>query len=263
MTELTKTIDNPILKDGFSWNRVKMLYSFYFPTIKNQMIAYAIGAFIISFASILLVSIEPFFILLDALFFVVLIYSLYWCPIIFSRRNYHLIETVLPVSGNEKTAFYFSYSFIVIPLIVICAILLGVGATYLIPASRELIDKMINFEIPPEALDAFQAQSFGSNYIISTIVSWYQMVITSIFAVTYFKKNKALMVFILTIAVSLVSGIIGGVAGFVSGFNSAMHNIDTPDNFMSNIMIFSIAINLIFDIAMTYFTVRTIKYRQV
>lgn len=262
MTELTSSIYNPIQKEGFSWNRVKMLYSFYFPVIKNQMIAYAIGAFIIAFASTLLIALDPLFVILDMLFFTALIYALYWNPIIFSRRNYHLIETILPVSGNEKVTFYFSYSFVVIPLIVIGTIILGAGITYLIPASRELIDKIINFEIPSEVSDALKARSFGVTYIISAIVSWYQMVITSLFAVTYFKKNKALMAIVLTIAISMVSGIIGAIAGFITGFNSAINDIDAPDKFLSNTMFISIIVYLIFDVVMTYYTIHTIKHRQ-
>lgn len=262
MTELTKTIDNPILNDGFSWNRVKMLYSFYFPTIKNQMIAYAIAAFVVSAASILLTTLNPLFIILVVLAFTAIIYALYWNPIIFSRRNFHITETILPVSGNEKVVFYFSYSFIIIPLIVIGATILGGLVTYLFPDSRELIDKIFNVELPAEVLDAFNAKSFGTTYIISVLATWYEMVITSLFAVVYFKKNKALMAIILTFAVSMVTGIIGGITGFIIGFDELNSTNSTPLS-MDSALIFSIILTMIFNIAMTYFTVRTIKYRQV
>lgn len=260
MTELTKTIDNPILNNGFSWNRVKMLYSFYFPTIKNQMIAYAIAAFVVSAASILLTTLNPLFIILVVLAFTAIIYALYWNPIIFSRRNFHLTETILPVSGNEKVVFYFSYSFLIIPIIVIGAAILGALVTYLFPDSRELINKILNFEIPAEVLDAFNSQSFGTAYIISTIATWYEMVVTALFAVVYFKKNKALMAFILTFAVSMVTGIIGGVAGFIIGFDEI--NNSTNSLSMDSVIIFSIIITMIFNVAVSYFTIRTIKYRQ-
>lgn len=261
MTELTNTIVNPNQKDGFSWNRVKMLYSFYFPTIKNQMIAYAIAAFIVSSASILLTTLNPLFIILVVLAFTAIIYALYWSPIIFSRRNFHLIETILPVSGNEKVVFYFSYSFLIIPIIVIGAAILGALVTYLFPDSRELIDKILNVELPAEALEAFNAKSFGTAYIISVIASWYEMVITALFAVVYFKKNKALMAIILTFAVSMITGIIGGISGFIIGFEE-MSNADTTSISMDGILTFSIAITMVFNVAMTYFTIRTIKYRQ-
>lgn len=262
MTNLTNTINNPIAKEGFSWNRVKMLYSFYFPTIKNQMIAYAIAAFVVSAASILLTTLNPLFIILVVLAFTAIIYALYWNPIIFSRQNFHLTETILPVSGNEKVVFYFSYSFIIIPLIVIGSAILGGLVTYLFPDSRELINKILNFEIPAEVLDAFNSQSFGTSYIISTIATWYEMVITSLFAVVYFKKNKALMAIILTFAVSMVTGIIGGITGFIIGFDE-INYADTATLSMDSVLVFSIIVTMIFNIAMTYFTVRTIKYRQI
>lgn len=261
MTDLTNTINNPISKEGFSWNRVKMLYSFYFPTIKNQMIAYAIATFIVSAASILLTTIDPLFIILVALAFTAIIYALYWNPIIFSRRNFHLTETILPVSGNEKVVFYFSYSFIIIPLIVIGTAILGALVTYLFPDSRELIDRILNIDLPPEVSAAFNVQSFGLAYLISVVATWYEMVITSLFAVTYFKKNKALMAIILTFAVSMVTGIIGGISGFIFGYDE--YNSNSGSLSMDNILNFSIVITMIFNVAMTYFTIRTIKYRQI
>lgn len=185
-----------------------------------------------------------------------MVYALYWNPIIFSRRNYHLIETILPVTGNEKVAFYFIYSFLLIPLITLVGAAAGFGVSYIFPGARELINDIMSTEIPAE----FKSLPNGTtiSYIISVILSAFNMILSSLFGVMYFKKNKALMAIVISVGASIVLGIIGSITSFIftiedSGFDGAL----------SFTLYFSLVLSSIYGAILLYYTIRTIKYRQI
>lgn len=256
MTELTNTINNPIEKKGFSWQRVKMIFDFYLPTTKYQMMAYPIISFVLAFFLLLTISAQSVFLIFIFLGMFGMVYALYWNPIIFSRRNYHLIETILPVTGNEKVAFYFIYSFLLIPLITLVGAAAGFGVSYIFPGVRELINNIMSVEIPAE----FKSLPNGTtiSYIISVILSAFNMILSSLFGVMYFKKNKALMAIVISVGASIVLGIIGSITSFIfriedSGFNGAL----------SFTLYFSLVLSAIYGAILLYYTIRTIKYRQV
>lgn len=259
MTEFTNTINNPIEKKGFSWRRVKMLFDFYLPTTKYQMMAYPIIAFALVFFAALSISIGSF--LVGFFVFVGMfgmLYALYWNPIIFSRRNYHLVETILPVTGNEKLAFYFIYSFLLIPIITIVGAGLGFGASCIFPAVREFIDKIMTTGIPADFIPLHNGTTIS--YIISVILSAFNMILSSLFGVMYFKKNKALMAIVISVGASIVLGIVGSITSFIITINNSGLDFDGALNFT---LYFSLVISAIYGAILLYHTIRTIKYRQV
>ena len=258
MTELTNTINNPIEKKGFSWRRVKMLFDFYLPTTKYQMMAYPIISFVLAFFLLLTISAQSFFLIFIFLGMFGMVYALYWNPIIFSRRNYHLVETILPVTGNEKLAFYFIYSFLLIPIITIVGAGLGFGASCIFPAVRELINDIMSTEIPAE----FKSLPNGTtiSYIISVILSAFNTILSSLFGVMYFKKNKALMAIVISVGASIVLGIVGSITSFIITINNSGLDFDGALNFT---LYFSLVISAIYGAILLYYTIRTIKYRQV
>ncbi|MBR5332155.1 MAG: hypothetical protein IKV32_02500 [Muribaculaceae bacterium] len=249
---------SPIYATGFSWNRVKMLFAFYFPILKHQIIAYALAAFLVHAFSLFLIRIESLFWILTLLGYFALLYALYWNPIIFTRRNFHLVETMLPISGNEKVVFYTIYSFVIVPITMLLGIIAATGFMYIFPGTRELIASAFNLEIPEIALKEIAIFKEGIAYIISAIASAIGMIATSLFAVVYFKKNKALMAIILSLGSSIALGIVGSILGFLislqfSNFNSALNFTIYTSSFIS----------ITYCIVMLYLSIRTIKYRQV
>ena len=246
---------NTTKNNSFSCNRVKMLSNFYLPVTKYQMIVYAIAAFAISIISILLTHSSPAPLSLKTKIFTLLIYSLYWCPMIFSVKKYNFTEVSLPISGNEKIAYYFSYSFIIIPLIVICSFLLGVFAMCLFPNYRELINTVMT--------NALNSQQFVGINIIHQILIWYGMVISTLFSMICFKKNKVLMAIIFTIIIVPLFGtnaILGFFEGFFEGYSDGRFIDAIPS--MEFIIIASTILTFIYNVIMTYFTARTIKRRE-
>ena len=258
MTELTNTINNPIEKKGFSWRRVKMLFDFYLPTTKYQMMAYPIISFVLAFFLLLTISAQSFFLIFIFLGMFGMLYALYWNPIIFSRRNYHLVETILPVTGNEKLAFYFIYSFLLIPIITIVGAGLGFGASCIFPAVREFIDKIMTTGIPADFIPLHNGTTIS--YIISVILSAFNTILSSLFGVMYFKKNKALMAIVISVGASIVLGIVGSITSFIITINNSGLDFDGALNFT---LYFSLVISAIYGAILLYYTIRTIKYRQV
>ncbi len=246
------TINTP-MSNSFSWKRVKILSNFYLPVTKHQMIIYAIAAFVISISSIFLAQQNTYYpLILMAGGYTALIYSVYWCPMVFSVKKYDFTEASLPISGNEKIAYYFSYSFIIIPLIVICAFLSGVFAMCLFPNYREFINA--------EIANVFNSQQFVGINIIHQISIWYGMVISTLFSMIYFKKNKVFMAIIFTIIIVPLFGT-DGVSGFIDGYiNARTIKLVTPS--INYIITTSIILTSIYSVIMTYFTARTIKRRE-
>ena len=251
---------SPIYATGFSWKRVKMLFDFYFPTTKPQIITYAVATFVIHALTLFLVSIESIFLLMTMLGYFALLYALYWNPIIFARRNFHLVETMLPVSGNEKLTFYVIYSFFIIPLTMFLGTFAATAFMYLFPSTRELINSVLNLEIPKHIIDNFEFLSYGTAYIISSIANTIGMIATALFAVVYFKKHKALMAIILSLGASVVLGIVVSLFGFLISLQISDSEFVSAMNFT---LFSSTGISIIYCTIMLYLSIRSIKYRQV
>lgn len=261
----TRFDNSPIIgKPGFSWERVRMLFQFYLPSLKPQLIAYPLATFVMTVVLLLTIKSELLFGLLATLIMLVVSYMLYWSPIIFTRKNYHLTETILPVSGNEKVAFYYIYAFLAVPLLVLASIALGFAVVCLVPG---YYDAIINFVTESRFIgEIYKALSdFVSmpGYAMQIVLQFVEMALTALFAVMYFKKSRALMAIALTIGLSTVQGIIAGVAGFIIGIVSGpgedvaliTRGIETTMVVSNVIVVVSVAI-------MLYFTTRTIKHRQ-
>lgn len=261
-TNINKSI--VINKPGFSWERVKMLFRFYFPSLKPQLIAYPLATFVMAVVLLLTIKNELLFGLLATLILLVVSYMLYWNPIIFTRKNYHLTETILPVSGNEKVAFYYIYTFVAIPLLVLASIALGFAVVCLVPG---YYDAIINFVTESrfigEIYNALLDYVSMPGYAMQIVLQFVEMALTALFAVMYFKKSRALMAIALTIGLSTVQGIIAGVAGFIIGIVSGPgEDVALITGGIETTMVVSNVIVVVYVAIMLYFTTRTIKHRQ-
>lgn len=254
MTHTDNTICSPILDNGFSWKRVKMLANFYAPTTQKQILAYSGISFFFTVLLIFLVTINSSNVLWGILAHFVISYMTYWSPLIFTRRDFQLIETTLPVSGNEKVAYYFIYTYVIIPASVLIPTALGVALMYIFPDSRELINKVISLNLPQGLLNIIES---GLAYILSLVINTFLMISIALFAVCRFKKSKALMAIIMSLGFSFISGTIAGIIGVIAG----IHDLDFDSTFSVTLNISTIFTLIIVSIA-TYYTIKAIKHRQ-
>lgn len=263
---MNTNINNSIVinKPGFSWERVKMLFRFYLPTLKPQLIAYPLATFVMTVVLLLTIKNELLFGLLATLILLVVSYMLYWSPIIFTRKNYHLTETILPVSGGEKVTFYYIYTLVAIPLLVLASIASGFAVVCIVPG---YYDAIINFVTDSRFIgEMYKALSdivSMPGYAMQIVLQFVEMALTALFAVMYFKKSRALMAIALTIGLSTVQGVIAGVAGFIMGIVSGPgEDIDLITGGIETTMVVSNVIVVVYVAIMLYFTTRTIKHRQ-
>ncbi|MBQ7853460.1 MAG: hypothetical protein IJ352_00350 [Muribaculaceae bacterium] len=257
MTHTDNTICSPILDNGFSWKRVKMLANFYARTTRKQIITYSGISFFFTVLLIFLVTINSSNALWGILAHFVISYMTYWSPLIFTRRDFQLIETTLPVSGNEKVAYYFIYTYVIIPASVLIPTALGVALMYIFPDSRELINNVISLNLPQKLLNIIKSANIGLAYLLSLVINTFLMISIALFAVCHFKKSKALMAIIMSLGFSFLSGVITGIIGVIAG----IHDLDFESTFSVTLNISTIFTLIIVSIA-TYYTIRAIKHRQ-
>lgn len=86
------------------------------------------------------------------------------------------------------------------------------------------------------------------------------MILSSLFGVMYFKKNKALMAIVISVGASIVLGIVGSITSFIITINNSGLDFDGALNFT---LYFSLVISAIYGAILLYYTIRTIKYRQI
>ena len=112
----------------FSWKRVKMLFDFYLPITKYQMIAYASISFSYPIIYVIQQLVVPN-VDLSSFWRYIILSMILWAPSIFNIRNFRKIATTLPVSNNEKTLFYFIYIYLIIPATILIPPILGIVST--------------------------------------------------------------------------------------------------------------------------------------
>lgn len=102
--------------DRFSWNRVRMVGRYYYPSLRRQLIIYPL----VSVATIIISALFNHYkinMFLPGTLTLILSFMLYWGPVVFTSHSCRELEVSLPAKRSEKATFILLYTFIAIPLL--------------------------------------------------------------------------------------------------------------------------------------------------
>ena len=112
---------NPV--DRFSMQRVKMVARFYYPTFRTQLWLYPLVGFLVG----LLYHVKEFFSIIDFFYYLLTMamgFMIYWAPIVMTGKQ-RTTEILLPARWSEKALVLIIYFFVVVPVLVYGANLIG------------------------------------------------------------------------------------------------------------------------------------------
>ncbi len=206
--------------DRTSWTRIMMVFRFFYPRLRWQIICYPIVSAVVFLLFVLLYHYGHF---MKATYVVgILGYMVALAPLVLATRDDFEMETALPANGIEKFIFYIGYFLIVIPLLVyIPAELLSIFVY------GELYNTLITSQLPVNIADFGIS---GSLTLLSSIVSNGTMIMICLLTVAVSRTNRLLKGIMFPLLTTLVIGLVTGVAAIMYTISSMHHNDMLQDN---------------------------------
>ena len=252
-----------ILDNNLSWKRTGMIFAYYMPLVRKQIIWYLIVS---TLAGILI----P---LLYGTGFGNVYYTLSWsalqfmfnfAPLVFAKSDSQAVETMIPARAGEKLAFYLLYTFVLIPAV-----------TFGIPLLSSYIYILTGGTYPDVVEKAMGMTDSLNNYALLGTLQHLVPTVTCLYFVLRYRHNRILKgviaTFVAFFALSFIGGIWGAYMAFSKGFaDGAGMRPANPDAIVSSVMsqmptllIIIASVSLVYFIIMDWLTYRLLKNRQI
>lgn len=198
----------------FSWDRVVRIGEFYFPALRMQVILYPVVALVLYGLTLLghYTFGNTIGILSGGLSSTALSFMFYFAPVVLTRRDARIVETMLPATTAEKSVFMLGYFMVVIPV-------LSFGVYYGVGAALQWI-----FSLDDVLLASVQMTGMAYTPLLwaCNLMSAIVPAITCLWAVMVVARSRALMGMVWSvvslISLSVLSGLITLTLMYVNGF---------------------------------------------
>lgn len=248
------------VSNKFSWRRAWAISSLYEPTIKWQLIIYAIvSAF--TGGVVYTLNATVLGILSMGLFGTVTNLMLYFGPLVFARKSNPVVETTLPATNAEKCTFYILYSLVVIPLVLNIPYYIVLLTGNLIHPVAETFQEILSL----------QSSMITKSYGLS-ILSFAMPISVCLYTLMASEKNRIVKAVLWTIGVNVAIGLIGGIYGVVMALtgpqidpedaSAAYHLGEILGSGFNTLIILSSLASAAVSAVMIWLTCRKISYRQ-
>lgn len=109
--------DTSLFSDSFSWQRVMMVARFYWPRLRTPLLLFVLVSAVSGFLNAWLMQ-SVLGLVISALPSMILAWIFYLFPLIFTRNQSPVTETLLPATAAEKSVFFIVMCLLVNPILV-------------------------------------------------------------------------------------------------------------------------------------------------
>lgn len=205
----------------FSWHRWIMLWQYYLPQLKRQLISYPLASLALSLCLLLPLS-GPKQLTIYTRVYIALSWMLAFAPIVFAKfGDSRIIDRLIPALPLEKLLFYLVYLLIAVPLMIMVFPFLSTVIYLHWPAIQT-----------PDMIRALNLRMGIMHFnVLMNLTGNASIILTCFYFVMTSRRNRLLKGIIGAFVAYVVLSVIGGVMGYYFGisyvtehFNMGMTN---------------------------------------
>lgn len=256
---------------NFNFDRIELVARYYTPSLNAVYVAYPLISLVLGILSYWVARYGAIGSVFATFFISPLAFMLYLGPLALARKSNQTIEALIPATWQEKSTFALLYTFIVLPILtyapfaliryVVCPLLFGQTEDFTLSFYNDLL-----------------AKTYGVTYYLAiafSVLQYFVPTITCLYSVTHRRNNRVGMSIVWSlvswIGLSFVSGIVAIVITLMNipmlrDLNThdaeALVSERLADNLLVPTLIISGVISVIYIIAMTCLTIRSIRKSQ-